>query len=404
MKIIKAITIPSIFITLFTITGFLFINLFFIIQVNGEEIQVNLHNPQDGALLSGNILASAETNSPAAKVEFYFLDESGRFTFTYEGINVGNNVWEYTWSTDESIDGVYRVHAVAVDANNLTYISDINRIYVDNAGGSIPDFDGNSNSTPIENYNVNQNFNLNSNQNSNANVNQNSNSNLNFNGNENVNQNTNSDNINVNIPINSNFNLNTNTSVPLNINSNSNISTNSNEPIQNSPDKDNDGLTDTEEGEIGTDISNPDSDNDGLKDSFEENHGFSPLIKDNNTPSRTPDQRIIQAIMEATTGGQEKAKDSDLDGIPDVVETAFGSNPYNPDTSGDGLTDGFKAYNGYPLLEDNSGQIAKTKLDLPNPDMPNTEKSSLTTTIAIFGSLILVVFIVLIVFRPKAVK
>jgi hypothetical protein len=396
MKIVKSITLSTFVIFALTISGLLFINLFFASQVIGAEIQVVLINPSHGTLLSGDIYANAQTNSPVSKVEFYFLDEGGRFTFAYEGINIGDNIWEYTWSTDESIDGVYRVHAVAVDSNNSTYLSDINRIYVDNAGGSIPDFDQNSNSTPPGNYNVNQNININ------QNINTNTNESINENVNENANTNLNSSNVNSNTPSNVNQNINTNTTIP--VNENINVNNNSNAPVSISPDSDNDGLPDSDEIEIGTDKDDPDTDDDGLTDGFEDEYGFNPLIDDNNTPFRTPNQEIIQAITDARFSGVDKSADSDNDGIPDTVETLFGSDPNNPDTSGDGLTDGFKAQNGYSLLNDNSGHIAKNKLDLPNPELSDVEKSSLTSTVAIFGVLLLIVIIVLVIFRPKKVE
>ncbi|MBU0612634.1 hypothetical protein KKB10_01330 [Patescibacteria group bacterium] len=391
MRILKTITIPTFLIVVITVAGLLFINLFFASQVMSAEIQVSLLNPSNGTLLSGEIYASAQTSSAVSKVEFYFIDEVGRFTFTYEGVDAGNNVWDYSWSTDESIDGVYRVHAVAVDANNSTYLSDINRIYVDNAGGSIPDFDQNTNSTPPGNYNVNQN------QNTNQNTNINTNENTNFN----ANQNTNSENANVNIPSNLNLNINGNANSPILTNDNGNTNSNLNAPVSNTPDTDEDGLSDVEEIETGTDQNDPDTDNDGLTDGFEKEHEFNPLIDDNNTPARSPDQKIIQAINGARFAGAEQAIDSDNDGIPDTVEDAFGSNRYDPDTSNDGLTDGFKANNGYTLLADNSGHIVKKKLELPNPELSDIEKTSLTSTVAIFGVLLLIVVIVLVVFRPK---
>ncbi|MFA6271479.1 MAG: Ig-like domain-containing protein [Patescibacteria group bacterium] len=406
MKLLKTITLPSLAILLITVCGFLFINLFVAIQADGAEIIVQLTNPPNGSVLSGNIYTSARTSSTVSKVEFYFLDDSGRFTFTYEGVNTGDNSWEYTWSTDESIDGVYMVYAIAVDASNLTYISDINRIYVDNAGGgdSIPDFDQNSNSTPILNYNVNQNENVNVNIIPNNNTNLDFNSNININTNVNQNQNTNSIIENTNVPANTNLNIIENINYSPPINGNSNLNQNTNTPTIDAPDDDKDGLNNDEETEAGTDENNPDTDNDGLIDGFEEEHGFNPLIDDNNTPARTPDQKIIQAITDARFGGQEQSKDTDRDGLPDVVEIAFGSDPLRPDSSNDGLTDGFKATNGYSLFEDNSEQIAKKQIELPNPNINSVEKGSLTSTIAIFGALVLIIFIVLIVFRPKTLK
>lgn len=388
MKLLKKITASSIIFSLISICGFLFVNLFVASQVQGSEIQIQLNNPPNGSILSGNISASAQTNTAVTKVEFYFLEESGRFTFTYNGTNIGSNNWQYTWNTDESIDGVYRVHAIAVDGNNSTYISNINLIHVDNAGNSAPSLDQNTNSTPISNYNVNENPNINTNSVL-----------INFNTNSNFIDNTNTINTNTQLPINENNNTNYNTNSEISGNENLNI--NSGTGRTENPDDDNDGLTNEEEAEIGTDTKNPDTDNDGLIDGFEKKHGFNPVIDDNNTPANIPDQDIIKSITDAKFGVESSAKDTDLDGIPDSVEITYGTDPYDPDTSNDGLTDGFKAFNGYPLTADNSGHISKKKIDLPNPDIESQEQGSALPTIAIFSTLVLIIVIVLIVFRPK---
>ena len=49
--------------------------------------------------------------------------------------------------------------------------------------------------------------------------------------------------------------------------------------------------------------------------------------------------------------------DSDGDGIPDVIELQIGTDPFNPDTDGDGLTDGqeYYEYNTDPLVADTDG-------------------------------------------------
>ncbi len=42
--------------------------------------------------------------------------------------------------------------------------------------------------------------------------------------------------------------------------------------------------------------------------------------------------------------------DSDGDGLPDVVEAVLGTDPNNPDTSGDGVSDGWKVWHGLDPL------------------------------------------------------
>ncbi|MCB9696944.1 MAG: DUF4215 domain-containing protein, partial [Alphaproteobacteria bacterium] len=79
------------------------------------------------------------------------------------------------------------------------------------------------------------------------------------------------------------------------------------------PDSDGDGLTDVEEDALGTDPNDPDSDGDGLTDGEEDALGTDPLDAD-----------------------------SDDDGLADGEESGFGTDPLDPDSDGDGLTDGLE--------------------------------------------------------------
>jgi len=81
-------------------------------------------------------------------------------------------------------------------------------------------------------------------------------------------------------------------------------------------DSDGDGLNDSDEQLLGTDVNNPDSDGDGLLDGFEVDNGFNPLVSG------------------------EEGLDSDNDGLTNLEEQAIGTNPGNPDYDSDGLTDG----------------------------------------------------------------
>jgi hypothetical protein len=76
-------------------------------------------------------------------------------------------------------------------------------------------------------------------------------------------------------------------------------------------DSDLDGLTDAEEGALGTDSQNPDTDADGLLDGTEVNSSLTDPLD----------------------------ADSDDDGLSDGTEVGVGTNPNNPDTDGDGITD-----------------------------------------------------------------
>ena len=85
-------------------------------------------------------------------------------------------------------------------------------------------------------------------------------------------------------------------------------------------DSDNDGLTDKEEAEKGTNPNEADTDGDGVNDGDEVKAGTNPTVKD-----ETP---------------EEPAKDSDGDGVTDEQEEADGTDPNKADSDGDGLSDG----------------------------------------------------------------
>lgn len=99
-------------------------------------------------------------------------------------------------------------------------------------------------------------------------------------------------------------------------------------------DKDGDGLSDSEEAEIGTDPLNPDTDGDGLSD-YEELkiHKTDPLKTD------TDDDRLSDS-EELAKKTNPLLADTDGDGIMDGDEISRGTDPLNPDTDADGLSDG----------------------------------------------------------------
>jgi hypothetical protein len=101
-------------------------------------------------------------------------------------------------------------------------------------------------------------------------------------------------------------------------------------------DFDNDGSTNVEERDAGTDPTNPDSDNDGLEDGVESNSG-------------------IFVSADSDTGTNPLNPDSDGDGLSDGVEDPTepfvdadqpGTDPNNPDSDGDGFDDQFEIVNG----------------------------------------------------------
>ena len=66
-------------------------------------------------------------------------------------------------------------------------------------------------------------------------------------------------------------------------------------------------------------------------------------------------QREDQERQQALAKKEELERDTDGDGIPDVVERNMGTNPYSPDTDGDGKSDQEEiSYGSNPLASDNS--------------------------------------------------
>jgi hypothetical protein len=102
-------------------------------------------------------------------------------------------------------------------------------------------------------------------------------------------------------------------------------------------DTDGDGLTDSDETAVyGTDPTNPDSDGDGVSDGAEVAAGTNPLAA---------------AAAAAAPAG---AADSDADRLSDVNEVAYGTDPNNPDSDGDGYYDGDEANLGTNPLDASS--------------------------------------------------
>ncbi len=132
-------------------------------------------------------------------------------------------------------------------------------------------------------------------------------------------------------------------------------------------DRDNDGLSNTDEALAGTQISNPDSDGDGLQDGDEVNSisdllnvlptdpldpdtdgdgindgnevasGLDPLVDD---ASLDPDNDQLTNAEEVQEGTDPNNPDTDADGIEDGPEVALGTNPTDDDSDNDGLNDG----------------------------------------------------------------
>ncbi|MDC0478797.1 gliding motility-associated C-terminal domain-containing protein [Flavobacteriaceae bacterium] len=143
------------------------------------------------------------------------------------------------------------------------------------------------------------------------------------------------------------------------------------------PDTDGDGLSDGKEIELKSNPNSSDSDGDGLDDGLE-------LAMSTNLNSNDTDRDGIKDGEDAfpldpyenidTDGdglGDDDDLDDDNDGISDVTEAKYATNPLNPDTDEDGLRDGEEIrLNTDPLNKDSDGdQTLDGDDDFPlNPD------------------------------------
>lgn len=141
----------------------------------------------------------------------------------------------------------------------------------------------------------------------------------------------------------------------------------------NTVDSDNDGLSDALEIEMGTDPSNSDTDNDGLSDYMELNWlDYNPLSADtdaNNVLDKDedPDNDGLTNEQEGQLGTNPIYRDTDFDGLTDGEEVRLGTDPLCADTDGDGVPDGVEVRIGTdPLTPDgefqtqqNSGEVSQ---------------------------------------------
>lgn len=97
-------------------------------------------------------------------------------------------------------------------------------------------------------------------------------------------------------------------------------------------DTDGDGLTNTEENQIGTDPNLGDTDGDGMSDGWEANYGLSPNDDTEfNGADGDPDSDGLNNLQELQQGTNPSNGDTDGDGNTDGVEADQGSNPNDPD-------------------------------------------------------------------------
>lgn len=135
----------------------------------------------------------------------------------------------------------------------------------------------------------------------------------------------------------------------------------------NSTDTDGDGLFDREEVKVyKTNPLSTDTDGDGISDGDEVKSGSNPngegSITDKNsnlpfpvkngesTSSSAPETANEEAVATENNKKIDETLDSDNDGLTDVDEAKYGTDPYNRDSDGDGFTDGEEVKNGFNPL------------------------------------------------------
>ena len=109
-------------------------------------------------------------------------------------------------------------------------------------------------------------------------------------------------------------------------------------------DNDNDGLTNAEEYEAGTDPLSGDTDADGLPDGWEQHNGLNPTIND---ASADPDGDGLTNAEEFQYGfdPNDGIVDNDQDGLADADEIClFGTSPLSVDTDADGTNDVYNVF------------------------------------------------------------
>lgn len=155
------------------------------------------------------------------------------------------------------------------------------------------------------------------------------------------------------------------------------------EPVADTSDADDDGLTADEEASLGTNPSRPDSDDDGINDGHEVNdHGTNPLALDTDGDGVTDGDEV---------SGQYGAisptnADTDYDGLSDGDELFLHhTNPMLSDTDNDGLGD---ASDPDPLVfNDRDGDFLGDGHEAyygTNPDNPDSDEDMLTDTYELF--------------------
>ncbi len=121
---------------------------------------------------------------------------------------------------------------------------------------------------------------------------------------------------------------------------------------------------------IGSDVSpEQDSDGDGLPDAWENNYGLDPDDPEgDNGADGDPDGDGLKNIVEYSLGTFPRNPDSDGDGLNDGDEVEAGTNPLVADSDGDGLPDGWEVAHSFDPLDDGSGDVVNGPDGDPDED------------------------------------
>mgnify|MGYP000335992834 CR=1 FL=1 len=120
-------------------------------------------------------------------------------------------------------------------------------------------------------------------------------------------------------------------------------------------DHDNDGLSNQQEQNYGTDPLNPDTDGDGMPDGWEIEHGLNATWAGD--ASMDADGDNLTNLGEYLNNTDPFDNDTDDDGLTDGIEVELGTDPISVDSDGDGLPDGWEVDYGLDPLDGSDASV-----------------------------------------------
>ena len=175
-------------------------------------------------------------------------------------------------------------------------------------------------------------------------------------------------------------------------------------PSDGKKDSDDDGLTDDEEKELGTDPNKADTDDDGIDDGDEVDGSKNPFDKDGNKVADGENGAPTDPTKPDTDGdghndgsevnnkdkdgkpaptdpndpnskpGEDDQKDTDGDGLPDDKEKELGTDPNKADTDDDGIDDGDEVDGSKNPFDKDGNKVADGENGAPtDPTKPDTD-------------------------------